>query len=372
MVEPRVDPARRAHAVAPRHRSRRAQGSLPPPPVRPHRLPRRRQRPRSAARPPPEGLRHRHVGASVSGQEAVPELLDHRPPLPPRAREVRTEGDRGGDVPPPGAARRGNRRRTACRRRDHRVDARAGDASCSTATTPSARPKRMRSAATSRSTRSSTTSRRSRSSTTSDGIEDLRAGIVRSIGDPEVRFLEDPVRMLRAVALAARLDFTIDPPIARRDSAPPPRDRAQLAAAAARGVLQDPARRVTPEKTFRGLADAGLLEPISAELHHGADEPLWRSLAGARRVPRAVRVDARDVHQPDAARQPARAARLSRRQPVRHADRGSPSGRAGAARRTAAGRAAARAARRRAAAPDARPAAAAARRRAPTRARSAR
>src|SRR5213595_1986010 len=46
-----------------------------------------------------------------------------------------------------------------------------------------------------------------------DGLEDLRAGIVRSIGDPVVRFREDPVRMMRAVALAARLDFTLDPPI---------------------------------------------------------------------------------------------------------------------------------------------------------------
>ena len=45
------------------------------------------------------------------------------------------------------------------------------------------------------------------------GLDDLRAGIVRSIGDPKVRFVEDPVRMLRAVAMAARLDFTIDPPV---------------------------------------------------------------------------------------------------------------------------------------------------------------
>src|SRR5580765_7508214 len=36
------------------------------------------------------------------------------------------------------------------------------------------------------------------------GLDDLRARVVRSIGDPEVRVLEDPVRMLRAVALAAR------------------------------------------------------------------------------------------------------------------------------------------------------------------------
>src|SRR5688572_14855396 len=45
------------------------------------------------------------------------------------------------------------------------------------------------------------------------GMDDLRSGIVRSIGDPEVRFREDPVRMLRAIALAARLDFRVDPPI---------------------------------------------------------------------------------------------------------------------------------------------------------------
>src|SRR4249920_518270 len=43
------------------------------------------------------------------------------------------------------------------------------------------------------------------------GLEDLRAGVVRSIGDPDVRLREDPVRMLRAVALAARLDFALDP-----------------------------------------------------------------------------------------------------------------------------------------------------------------
>src|SRR5213595_1755778 len=45
------------------------------------------------------------------------------------------------------------------------------------------------------------------------GLEDLRAGIVRAIGDPEVRVREDPVRMLRAVARAARLDFALDPPV---------------------------------------------------------------------------------------------------------------------------------------------------------------
>src|ERR671920_1916826 len=39
------------------------------------------------------------------------------------------------------------------------------------------------------------------------GLDDLRAGVVRAIGDPEVRLREDPVRMLRAISLAARLEF---------------------------------------------------------------------------------------------------------------------------------------------------------------------
>src|SRR3954462_10015410 len=45
------------------------------------------------------------------------------------------------------------------------------------------------------------------------GLEDLEHKLIRSIGDPGVRFLEDPVRMLRAVVFAARLDFWIDDPI---------------------------------------------------------------------------------------------------------------------------------------------------------------
>jgi poly(A) polymerase len=43
------------------------------------------------------------------------------------------------------------------------------------------------------------------------GLADLEAGLVRAIGDPEVRFREDPVRMLRAVEFANRLSFAITP-----------------------------------------------------------------------------------------------------------------------------------------------------------------
>ncbi len=42
------------------------------------------------------------------------------------------------------------------------------------------------------------------------GMEDLQQSLLRTIGDPWVRFREDPVRMLRACELAGRLDFTIE------------------------------------------------------------------------------------------------------------------------------------------------------------------
>ena len=43
------------------------------------------------------------------------------------------------------------------------------------------------------------------------GLADLRAGTLRLIGDPEQRYREDPVRMLRAVRFAVKLGFRIDP-----------------------------------------------------------------------------------------------------------------------------------------------------------------
>jgi poly(A) polymerase len=43
-----------------------------------------------------------------------------------------------------------------------------------------------------------------------DGLGDLRRRVVRTIGDPVVRFREDPIRILRAIKFAARLNFTIE------------------------------------------------------------------------------------------------------------------------------------------------------------------
>lgn len=43
------------------------------------------------------------------------------------------------------------------------------------------------------------------------GYQDTRNGVLRMIGDPLVRYREDPVRMLRAVRLSAKLGITLDP-----------------------------------------------------------------------------------------------------------------------------------------------------------------
>jgi poly(A) polymerase len=110
------------------------------------------------------------------------------------------------------------------------------------------------------------------------GLEDLRAGIVRAIGDPDVRMREDPVRMMRAVALAARLGFVIDAPVVDAIRA----HRHELARSAPPRLLEEYykiLRAGSAERTFRQLAELGLLEPISTELHRGAADPLWHALA---------------------------------------------------------------------------------------------
>jgi poly(A) polymerase len=48
-----------------------------------------------------------------------------------------------------------------------------------------------------------------------DGVEDIAARRLRLIGDPETRYREDPVRMLRAARFEAKLGFDIDPDTAR-------------------------------------------------------------------------------------------------------------------------------------------------------------
>ncbi|MCW2477407.1 MULTISPECIES: polynucleotide adenylyltransferase PcnB [unclassified Symbiopectobacterium] len=93
------------------------------------------------------------------------------------------------------------------------------------------------------------------------GLNDLHQGVIRLIGDPETRYREDPVRMLRAVRFAAKLNMTISPETAE----PIPR----LAA-----LLHDiPAARMFEESlkllqagygypTYRLLCEYQLFQPL--------------------------------------------------------------------------------------------------------------
>ncbi|MEQ1898199.1 MAG: polynucleotide adenylyltransferase PcnB [Vicinamibacterales bacterium] len=114
------------------------------------------------------------------------------------------------------------------------------------------------------------------------GLKDLEARVIRSIGDPNERFREDPVRMTRAVAFAARLDFSIDPLI--DDAIATHRfDIARAAPARLTDEVYKILRAGKAEKTFQMLADRRLLEPIAPELQEAAGPKLWESLAAVDR-----------------------------------------------------------------------------------------
>jgi len=110
------------------------------------------------------------------------------------------------------------------------------------------------------------------------GIADIRAGLIRCIGVPEERFQEDPVRMLRAVALAARLDFTIDPPVLQAIE----RYHGELARSAPPRLMEEiykVLRAGFAENAFRRLVDTGLLAAIAPEVPGRISPAFWQSLA---------------------------------------------------------------------------------------------
>ena len=109
------------------------------------------------------------------------------------------------------------------------------------------------------------------------GLKDLEARVIRCIGEPGERFIEDPVRMLRAIALAARLDFKIEQPILDAIA----KHRAEIRQAAPPRMLEELykiLRSRSAERTFRDLGNVRLLAQISPELHRHRSEALWRSL----------------------------------------------------------------------------------------------
>ncbi len=110
------------------------------------------------------------------------------------------------------------------------------------------------------------------------GLRDLDARVIRCIGEPTERFQEDPVRMIRAVSMASRLGFSIDPPI----DAAIATHRGELARSAPARLMEEIyklLRAGSAEEAFRMLAERRLLQPIAPELQKRAGERLWRSLA---------------------------------------------------------------------------------------------
>ena len=109
------------------------------------------------------------------------------------------------------------------------------------------------------------------------GVEDLKNKILRCIGEPNERFVEDPVRMLRAVAFAARLDFRIDTPI--RDAIK--NNHAEIKNASPARLIEELyklLRSGVSTKAFKGLSKNGLLHHIAPEVEQKKSVRLWRSL----------------------------------------------------------------------------------------------
>ena len=96
------------------------------------------------------------------------------------------------------------------------------------------------------------------------GFEDVNNRVLRLIGDPEARYREDPVRMLRAVRLSAKLGFRIDPGTAQ----PLPRLAPLLAEAAPARLFEECLKMFLAghaEQSFEGLDRHGLLPVLFPE-----------------------------------------------------------------------------------------------------------
>ena len=106
------------------------------------------------------------------------------------------------------------------------------------------------------------------------GREDLRAGVLRAIGDPVRRFGEDKLRMLRAVRFAARFGFSIEP----TTLAAIQRHAAEVCIVSAERVREELTRILTQGNARRGfelLDETGLLAQVLPEVARmkGVEQP---------------------------------------------------------------------------------------------------
>jgi poly(A) polymerase len=93
------------------------------------------------------------------------------------------------------------------------------------------------------------------------GLDDLERRVIRTIGDPEIRLREDPIRTLRAIRLAARLDFAIDPATRRAMTA----HREEIWKCASPRIVDEFVRMLNQgaaAASFPLLAELGVLEVL--------------------------------------------------------------------------------------------------------------
>jgi poly(A) polymerase len=106
------------------------------------------------------------------------------------------------------------------------------------------------------------------------GRADLQARLVRAIGDPDKRFDEDKLRMLRAVRFAARFDFEIEV----ATEAAIEKSAAQIAQVSRERVRDELTRMLTEgraRRAFERLDRTGLLKQVLPEIDrlHGVEQP---------------------------------------------------------------------------------------------------
>ena len=98
------------------------------------------------------------------------------------------------------------------------------------------------------------------------GLDDLESAHVRVIGDPDVRFREDPVRMMRAIEFASRLGFQIE----EETYAGLLRHRNDILKASAPRVSEEILellRRGWAKGAFRLMVETRMLEPLLPEIY---------------------------------------------------------------------------------------------------------
>ena len=103
------------------------------------------------------------------------------------------------------------------------------------------------------------------------GVADLEEHLLRTIGDPNVRFREDPVRILRALKFSARLDMGLDPAV--YDGMV--RHRGDLRRAAAPRVLEEILRFLRGGAAHRSVFlawDVGVLSEVLPEVASFLDD----------------------------------------------------------------------------------------------------